>query len=282
MKRFTMPFAVILFITLFSCAAKHEMASEDMAPTEASESTAAATKTQLASVPANDGYVDPRAKLIKSVNYRFEVENMKRSAEAIELAVKKYPGYVSSSSLLFENSMLENKITIRIQNEYFYELLKDIDGQAMHVDFRNVSSTDVAKEFVDLESRLKTKREVEARYGEILRKKAGTIEELLNAEQKIGELHEEIEATVSRINYLRDQVSYSTINLEFYQYVTEPVRQPVEETLSNKFVEGLKSGWYGVVSVMISLTYIWPLLILVGATLYFVKVRHMRLFRAKQ
>ncbi|MBL0742017.1 DUF4349 domain-containing protein [Chryseolinea lacunae] len=210
-----MPFAVILFIFLFSCAAKHEMASADSAPVETSDATAATAKTQLATVSAGDGYVDPRAKLIKSVNYRFEVGNMKQSSEAIEVAVKKYPAYVSTSSLQFENMMLENKITIRIQNEYFFELLKDIDGQALHVDFRNVSSTDVAKEFVDLESRLKTKREVEARYGEILRKKAGTIEELLNAEQKIGELHEEIEATVSRINYLRDQVSSSTINLEF-------------------------------------------------------------------
>jgi hypothetical protein len=207
---------VLLFLLLISACAQVSKESEatniDPLP-----GTDQANAPQLATTPANDVYSDGKTQLIKTANYRFEVDNVKKSTEVIMAAIRKYPAYISSSSLHLKNPILENKMAIRVQNQYFHELLQEIDLQAKFVNHRDVITADVSKEFVDLESRLKTKREVEVRYMEILRKKAGTIEELLNAEQQIGELHEEIEATISRINYLKEQVSYSTINLEFYQ-----------------------------------------------------------------
>ncbi len=126
-----------------------------------------------------------------------------------------------------------------------------------------------------MESRLKTKREVEVRYAEILRKKAGTITELLEAEQKIGELHEEIEATVSRINYLKDQVSYSTINLEFYQTITQKIAEVKTNSTGKEFKEALSAGWNGIVSFALVLAYIWPLIMLgiITGTFYWLKKR---------
>jgi hypothetical protein len=166
--------------------------------------------------------------------------------------------------LHLENPILENKMTIRVQSVYFQELLKEIDDQARFVNFREVKTDDVSKEYVDLESRLKTKREVEERYNEILRKKAGTIEELLKAEQLIGELHEEIEATISRINYLKDQESYSTINLEFYQRIEQEIASIDDVSWTNRFEKGLRSGWEGVLTLAVILAHMWPLLIIAG------------------
>src|SRR6187431_2901104 len=193
MKHYVLIFLIIALIGTGSCGQKMEMAETDLTDAAEGQSVQEEAKSQLASVPSTDLYSNGNVKLIKTVNYRFEVSNVKKSTEAIELAVRKYPAYVSSSDLQLENPILENKITIRVQNEYFQDLLKEIDLQAQFVNFRNVKTNDVSKEFVDLESRLKTKREVEARYTEILRKNAGTIEELLSAEQQIGKLHEEIE-----------------------------------------------------------------------------------------
>jgi vacuolar-type H+-ATPase subunit D/Vma8 len=230
--------------------------------------TVADAKAQVAALPQTDLYSNGKTKLVKTVNYRFEVDDVKKSSEAIEQAVKKYPAYISSSDLRLQYSFLENKITIRVQNEYFQELLKEIDKQARFVNFRDVKTNDVAKEFVDLESRLKTKREVEERYAQILRTKAGTIEELLSAEEQIGKLHEEIEATVSRINYLKDQVSYSTINLEFYQTITQQVSAGDEVTRKDEFINALAAGWNGIMDVVLLLAYIWPVLILAGVSVF--------------
>jgi hypothetical protein len=272
MKHYVLFVLIIALIVTGSCAQKSEMASDDLTEAEV-QATPAEAKSQLTSVPSTDLYSNGNVRLIKTVNYRFEVSNVKKSTEAIELSVRKYPAYISSSDLHLENPILENKITIRVQNEYFQDLLKEIDLQAQFVNFRDVKTNDVSKEFVDLESRLKTKREVEQRYAEILRKNAGTIEELLSAEQKIGELHEEIEATISRINYLRDQVGYSTINLEFYQTITQEVKAGDEVTFGMKFRDALIFGWQGIVTCLLALTYIWPLIIIGLSVFLFVRFR---------
>lgn len=230
-------------------------------------------QNQLAATPQpqRDLYSDGKTKLIKTVNYRFEVENVKRATDNIEAAIKKYPAYISASNLRLENPILENKLSIRVQSEFFYDLLKDIDKEARFVNFRDVNTTDASKEFVDLESRLQTKREVEQRYMDILRKKAGTIEELLNAEQQIGALHEEIEATISRMNYLKEQISYSTINLEFYQTISQEVAAADTITWKDKLTDAMKTGWEGLITLVIALVYIWPILIVAAAIIIYIK-----------
>ena len=264
-------------LCLFSaCGAKVENA-EPMADTVTDEQQVTAenklTQNQLAATPQpqRDLYSDGKTKLIKTVNYRFEVENVKRATENIEVAIKKYPAYISASNLHLENPILENKLTIRVQSEFFYDLLKDIDKEARFVNFRDVNTTDASKEFVDLESRLKTKREVEERYMDILRKKAGSIEELLEAERQIGALHEEIEATISRMNYLKEQISYSTINLEFYQTISQEVAAADTITWKDKFGDAMKTGWEGLITIIVALVYIWPILVAAGLIVIYLK-----------
>ncbi|HEY9047168.1 MAG TPA: DUF4349 domain-containing protein [Ohtaekwangia sp.] len=267
---------LVLSCLFAACAAKKSESS--MADTDTLDETTVVdqnnvlAKAQLAPVPTNDLYSNGKVKLIKNVHYRFEVENVKTATENIEAAIKKYPAYISSSNLHLDNPILENKITIRVQSEYFHDLLKEIDLQARFVNFRDVKTDDVSKEFVDLESRLKTKREVEERYTDILRKKAGTIEELLNAEREIGELHEEIEATVSRINYLKEQVSYSTLELEFYQTISQEIASADTVTPRDRFIDALSTGWEGLVTIIVALAYLWPIYILAGIIIIYLKI----------
>ncbi len=266
---------VLCVAGLCSCASKNsEMSSADAvgvesvaeaAMTETAASAGKAANPQQAS-PAM-AFKDPyqgNSKLIKTLHYRFEVANIKKSTEAIEAALKKYPAYMESSSLRTEYRLVENHVILRVQNEYFHELLTDIDAQALAVEFRKVSTEDVAKDFVDLESRLRTKREVEERYRDILRKKAGTIEELLETEKQIGILHEEIEATISRVNHLREQVNYSTLKLELYQHIQPTVAIEETPTWGERFSDAFSTGLQGVAKLLLGLVYIWPLLLVVA------------------
>lgn len=244
-------------------------------PESAVESTEAEAPAQLASLP-NDLYSNGITKLIKTANYRFQVENVQKSTDAIELAVRKYLGFISSSDLQLNHPILESKITIRVQNEFFQDLLKEIDKEAKFVNFRDVKTEDVSKQFVDLESRLKTKREVEQRYIEILRKKTGTIEELLSAEKQIGQLQEEIEVTISRINFLKDEVRYSTINLDFYQTVPQE-NFASDYSVGNDMLDALASGWDGLLTVVTGILFLWPWIIIgVAGSLIFISRRKRR------
>jgi len=258
--------ALFVLLILSACATK----SMESSVTEDSDKTS--VSKNLAALPKNDVYSDGKSKLIKEARYRFEVKNVKESTTAIETAMRKYPAYISSSNLTLENPILENKMTIRVESQYFNDLLQDIDKEALFVNTREVTTEDVSKEFVDLESRLATKREVESRYMNILRNKAGTVEELLEAERQIGALHEEIEATISRMNYLKDQVRYSSINLEFYQTITERIAQ-TREPMSDKFVTALTAGLNGLLNVMIGIVFIWPLLLVGGIVLTYLSFR---------
>ena len=267
-------------ITLITIACSNmENAAE--APSESAPAALTSSSTQPQASPAananipTDLYSDGSTKLIKTANYRFEVNNVHESISAIEVAIRKHNAFISFSNLKANDYSMEGKITIRVNNENFQDLLKEIDQQAKFVNFRDVKTEDVSKQFVDLESRLRSKREVEQRYMEILRKKAGTIEELLRAEQQIGELHEEIEATVSRINYLKDEVRYSTINLEIYQEIKPAIAETTPGTLDD-MRQAVVFGWKGFVRVFIAILYLWPLGLISAVTMVLYRILKKR------
>jgi hypothetical protein len=247
---------VLVLSGLLGCAAKNE------SMTEADTAQVQSISAQPA-ILSPDLYSNGITKLIKTAEYRFQVEDVRKSSAAIEAAVRKFPSYISASDMRLDNPLLEYKMTIRVQNEFFQDLLKEIDGEATYFNQKVVKTEDVSKQFVDLESRLKSKREVEARYMEILRKNAGTVEEIFDAEKQIGQLHEEIEATISRINFLKDEVRYSTIELEFYQTVEQNIA--VDDTIpfGRQFGEAFTTGWSGVVVLAIGAVYLWPMIVFV-------------------
>ncbi|MBT1690356.1 DUF4349 domain-containing protein [Dawidia soli] len=266
---------VLCVAGLCSCASKNaEMSSADaFSDTAAGQPATEVAQTTPTGRPASQqaapalAFSDPHqgnTRLVKKLHYRFEVADIKKSTEAIEAALKKYPAYMESSNLRTDYQLVENHVVLRVQNEYFHELLTDIDVQALAVEFRNVSTEDVSKDFVDLESRIRTKREVEERYRDILRRKAGTIEELLETEKQIGILHEEIEAAISRVNYLREQVNYSTLKLELYQHIQPTVAIEQTPGWGEQFYDAFSTGLQGVAKLLLGLVYIWPLLLVVA------------------
>jgi hypothetical protein len=218
----------------------------------------------------------PAAKLIKTAGYRMRVESVASTTKHLEHSMAEFNAYISSSKLTHEYNSIENHMIIRVPNVSFDSLLRYIDNLAVNVILRNVSTEDVTKDFVDLESRLKTKRELEGRYMEILRKKAGTIEELLAAEKQIGELHEEIEATISRINFLKDQVSYSTINLEYFEPLPQEVVTEKSDLLAD-VGDAFRSGMNGTLIFIIGLIHIWPVILIVSGVLLYLRFRRKRI-----
>jgi hypothetical protein len=265
-------YIVLLFVCLSVSCSQYESkhAESDLAAAE----PAPAPELKITHVNSPSSALIPvNTNLIKTADYRFKVTDVKKSTDHIEAGLIKYQAFISSSNLTTLSHELESHIVVKVRNEHFDDLLKHIDSQAILIHHRNVSTQDVSKEFVDLKSRLKTKREVESRYMDILRSKAGTIEELLDAEEKIGQLHEEIEATVSRINFLKDQVAYSTINLEFYQPLNEVIIAEENNSLTAKMGDALNTGFEGVLLFVVAILYVWPVIIIALSIVMFLKFR---------
>lgn len=203
--------------------------------------------------------------IIKTANYRIQVEDVNASSRKANQLATKHGGYVSDSELTNSSYEITNVITIRVPAAHFDSLLEELGSDAIHTQYKRINSQDVTEEFVDITTRLKTKKEVRDRYVDILRTKAKTVKDVLDAEEQIRIIQEEIEAKEGRLRYLKDQVGMSTIRLELYQAIEyHPEPNVFHESFWSKLISGLKNGWDMLQGIVIFFVNIWPLLLIGG------------------
>lgn len=240
--------------------------------------------------------------IIRNASVKALVGNVEAATSNIESQVSRLGGYVSSAQLQKRKAgedrqgfsadsirirtryIMENTLAIRVPARQFEALMSGINGLAEHIDYSNVSAKDVGQEFVDLQARLKTKKEVEKRYIDLLRKKASNLEELLAAEEKIRVLREEIEAKEGRLRYLQNRIAYSTISLSLYEKETIVNSVVANDKYSapkqapgflDDLAQALGRGWSLILGLIVALAHIWPLMLIgVGIWLF---VRYQRL-----
>lgn len=220
-----------------------------------------------------DDLVIQERKIIRTASMRFQVDDLKSSSKRIEAMTKELGGFIANSQQRSSNYSIQNDISIRIPSERFDEFLARVEQEALYINHKNVNANDVTEEYVDITTRLKTKKEVRDRYIEILRDKAVTVEEVLNAEEKIRILQEEIEAAEGRLKYLSDRTNLSTIDLNLYQkvpYASAP--KLYERGYFSRLTEGFWNGWEMIQSISIGIVTIWPIWCLLIA-FFFVRRR---------
>ena len=199
-------------------------------------------------------------KIIRNAEMRFQVSNLDSATDIIEKLALNHQGYISNSNLSATTDQMENEMLIKVPAEQFDDLVKSINGVSIFMNNRSVKTQDVTEEYYDLQSRLKTKYEVKQRYEDILRNKSKTVEDVLKAEEQIGSIQEEIESKEGRLRYLSNQVSYSTIHLNYYQQITvkqEPLtaKHNFWLDISDRFNIGLQI----IKALLLGVIAIWPI-----------------------
>ncbi len=217
-------------------------------------------------------------KIIKTADIKFEVADYQESKKAINDAVSTWGGYISNENERTYNHTINNDIVIRISNKNFEKLLSDIGKSSVRMDYKRINSLDVSEEYVDIVTRLKTKKEVVERY-KVLLKKAEKVEDILKIEREIRLVQEEIEAKEGRLNYLDSRISFSTINLTMYQtldYNYKPTKAP---NFLSRLYKALDNGWKGLLSVIVGIINLWPLFLVVGLILIFILKKKKKIER---
>lgn len=220
--------------------------------------------------------------LIKTADLRFRVKDVELSTENIEAMAAKAEGFVSNSSLRSSNSEVSNYITIRVPAKNFDVLLKSISKESEYMERKEIHTEDVTEEYIDIQTRLKTKKEVEQRYIQILKEKAKTVQDIYTAEEQIRIIREEIEAKEGRLNYLQNQVAYSTITVDLFQQV-EYKENPEEltYTFGHRLEDSVGSGWNVVVNIFLGLLSLWPLWI-ISLIIYWAVRRKIKKYKANK
>ena len=153
-------------------------------------------------------------------------------------------------------------------------MLVKIEALAARVDNRNIETSDVTEEFIDKEARIKTKKELENRYREIL-KQAKDVSDILSIEAQLNHVRSDIESMEGRLQYLKNQVAFSTLTLSFY----EPVG--AESALGAKTITAFANGWNMLVLFLIGLVNVWPFMLIIAAVLY-IAVRRNRIRNSRE
>jgi glucan-binding YG repeat protein len=159
----------------------------------------------------------PSQMVIYQADLQLRVKKFEQTLQNIEEQVAKYGGYISESNVSKDGvEQVSGQITVRIPQKNFQAFLRDAEGQAAEVLQRNITGTDVTEEYVDLESRLKSKRVVEERLTSFM-KTAQKTEDLLKISADLAAVQEEIETIQGRMKYLENQTSLSTIHISLFE-----------------------------------------------------------------
>jgi hypothetical protein len=193
--------------------------------------------------------------VIREGELRFETDDRASTRTAILGFVNEHEGYLADDRELRNSDVLEQTMTIRVPSAGFEELLNDVSRGVPHFDKREIQAIDVTEEYVDIEARLKTKKETESRYRELL-KQANSVEEILKIEEQIDKLRAEIESTEGRLRLMTDRESYSTLRVSFYEAFARSAG--FWTRVGNNFI----LGWTVVVEGTIAIVTIWPLLLM--------------------
>ncbi len=207
-------------------------------------------------------------KIIKNASVRYQVEDAKETRPKIGAAVENSKAYITSEDESKRGYSLENNMVIRVPSENFDDLLAKLTETAIYIDHKRINVKDVTAEYIDVESRLENRKKVEKHFHEILQK-AKTVKDILEVENEIRKIREEVDAAEGRLKYLRDQVSFSTISLSYYEkldYEAAP-----ERSYFTKIGKAFSEGWKGFLEFTIAVMYAWPFWIVLGVLVWLIR-----------
>ncbi len=208
-------------------------------------------------------------KLVKNGNIEFETNDLNTTYKKIIEKISKYNGYISSENDLKDDERISKNLDLKIPNDKFDVLIAELDNEIENFDSKNISIEDVTDQYIDISARLKNKKAVEIQYLSLL-KKATKISDMLAIEAKIGEIRGEIESVEGSLKALENQVSFSTLNINFYKKTIGT------NSFFSDLGTSLYNGWQYLLKFILLLINLWPFIIIVAVLIWALKKKKVK------
>ena len=198
-------------------------------------------------------------KLIKNGSMTLVVDNLEQTRNEVLNLIEKHGGYCANEQYSSWEHSSSYNLTVRVPCDNFDGFVAEIEASNGKMESKSMYINDVTSEYIDLETRLDTKRSYLARYKELL-KSAKSVQEIVSIEDKIRSLEEEIDSTVGQLKYLSNQVDYSTLhlNLRHDDANYDPHHPEHSESVGQRLWQSLQGGFRGLVDCLFFLVRIWP------------------------
>ena len=187
-------------------------------------------------------------KLIRTVSMNVETTEFDALITSIQENVSRLNGYIERSDIsgnsITSQGYSSNRygsMTIRIPADSLNDFVTQVEADG-NVTYKSENVSDVTLQYSDVESRLKTLRTEQERLWELLAI-ADTTEAIIALEERLTEVTIEIESSESRLRYLDNSVTYSTVTLSIDEVDTESPTQPenIFQQIRRGFSQNLSS-----------------------------------------
>ena len=259
---------VCLFALLFAFGCKDAEAIKDLKVMSSDMEAVAVSEPKIANMEMPTEAKPTETQIIRTSNLRFETKDLNESYQNIQKSIIKNKGILQNDASGKDYSSAFRNLTIRIPNTNFIAFLDEISKGVNHFDRKEISSQDVTEQYIDLESRMNSKKTLEKRYLQLLQK-ANKVSEIIEIEGKLSEIREEIEAKEGQFRYLKNQISMSTVTIEMY--TNDASQSGATASFVSKIWNEIKSGFNSLTGFILGLISIWPFLIITILIFIFIK-----------
>lgn len=155
--------------------------------------------------------------VVKSGTLSLEVDNFDISEKKVSEIAKNQNGFIANStSSVNPSGKKSGTIIIKVPVDKYDNLINEISA-AGKVASKNIMSSDVTEEYIDLESRAKTQKELEQRLLKLLSEKTARLVDIVEVEEKLAAVRQRIESLQGKMKLLTNQASYSTLSVSIYE-----------------------------------------------------------------
>jgi len=301
--KYLFPSLVVSFLMIISCGPSHDNSSEKSEQSSgssgrsASEITVTSDKEQypVSSSAAVENNSDSNRKFIRTADLRFRVPDVVKTTYKIEDIARDNNGFVSytnlSSELSFEDTKalsadtnliithftITNSMTIRVPNILLDTTLKQIAPLIEFMDYRIIKATDVALDILSDRLAQERSKKHDSRLSKVADGNESKAKDIISAAESMMNSQERSDQALLSGLALKDQISYSTINLQLYQrpsvkyslVANEKSINAYESGFWEKAGEALQTGLGVFLAFLLFLIKIWWL-ILLGVVAYII------------
>jgi uncharacterized protein DUF4349 len=167
-------------------------------------------------VPAADPvFAAPR--LIRTAELSVEVVRWEAAAERVGEIARELGGYVADVRAGRSEERWRGTLGIRVPSDRFDEAFRRL-SRLGKTEAQNIGTQDVSRAYVDLEARIRVKKDAAERMRAVLRERAGKLSDIVEGEQELEKMVEALEQLEAQRRLLEQQTAFSAITLA----LTEP------------------------------------------------------------
>lgn len=161
--------------------------------------------------------------------------------------------------------------TVRVPADRYRDFLS-LAGQAGSMLNLSENAENVTSTYIDMEARISTLENQRDRLNE-LAAQAETTADLLEIESQLSDVQYQLESYTQQLRALDGQITYSTVDITLREVAT---LTPTGTTFGERLVDAFSGGWSGFVlfvqGLVLTLVYLWPLLVVAAVVVMLIRV----------